>query len=176
MKWEYLQPADRPVVDGLEGHEVVYAKDQPEYIPLRCLRSNAYTGSVLSRWTLTPEQRQLVAEGGDIFLELLTFGHPLQPIMIAVGNDPEPWFFEDRYQLRLGCGCIGRCKGHSEQPPEPGPKMATLEIQCLRCGKYNVKPQGHCPGCGWVWSTAPETKRPRKDRDDRPPQPDRHHA
>ncbi len=97
MKWEYLKPADRPVVDGLENQEVVYAKNQPEYIPLRCLRSRTEYVEVLSRWTLTPEQRKMIAEGADIFLELSTFGQPLQPIRLQVSADPEPWFFRYRY-------------------------------------------------------------------------------
>lgn len=82
----YLSPADRPVVDGLEAQEVVYAKDQPEYIPLRTLRSNTAEARVLSRWALTPEQREAVAAGADIYLELLTFGNPLQPILMSVGE------------------------------------------------------------------------------------------
>lgn len=82
----YLSPADRPVVDGLEAHEVVYAKNQPEYNPLRTLRSNTKECRVLSRWSPTPEQRQALAEGADIFLELLTFGNPLQPILMSVGE------------------------------------------------------------------------------------------
>jgi hypothetical protein len=123
MKWEYLQPADRPVVDGLEKHEVVYAKDQPEYIPLRCLRANTAMREVLSRWTLTPEQRQMVAEGADIFLELSTFGYPLQPIRIQVSADPEPWFFEQRMKLQLACRCFGTCKSPDRPHPMdiPGP-------------------------------------------------------
>lgn len=81
---DYLMPADRPVIEGLEQHEVVYAKDQPEYIPLRTLRSA--DGRVLSRWGLTPEQRQAVSEGEDVLLELSTFGGPLQPIRMALSG------------------------------------------------------------------------------------------
>ena len=91
---DYLQPRDGPVVDGLASHEVVYAKDQPEYNPLRTLRSDGPMGRVISRWTLTPEQRKAVAEGADVFLELSTFHKPLQPIRIAVsdGNLDPCWF------------------------------------------------------------------------------------
>lgn len=169
MKWEYLHPADRPVVDGLEKHEVVYAKDQPQYIPLRCLRARTPFVEVLSRWTLTPEQRKMIAEGADIFLELSTFGMPLQPIRLQVSADPEPWFFEQRYKLQLNCGCFGTCNGHTGAP-------AVNEIACPRCGKYTVLPNAHCPGCGWVWATSEKESRPKDDRDDLPPQPDRHHA
>jgi len=84
--FEYLQPRDGAVVDGLEHKEVVYAKDQPPYIPLRTLVSAMPNKAVWSRWTLTPEQRKAVAEGADVFLECLTFGHPLQPLRMAVSD------------------------------------------------------------------------------------------
>jgi hypothetical protein len=97
--FEFLQPADRPVIDGLEHCEVVYAKNQPQYNPLRVIRSNDSQRAVLSRWTLTPDQRRAVAEGADIFLELLTFGQPLSPIRIAVSDGPNPEVFEAGYSL-----------------------------------------------------------------------------
>lgn len=87
--FQYLQPKNGPVINGMEEQEVVYAKDQPEYIPLRTLVSKGPERSVFSRWTLTPEQRKAVAEGADIFLELLTYGGPLQPIRMAIGEGTE---------------------------------------------------------------------------------------
>lgn len=84
--FDYLQPRNGPVVDGLEAQEVVYAKDQPEYVPLRTLKSSGPIGRVISRWTLTPQQRQAVADGADIFLELSTFHAPLQSISMAVSD------------------------------------------------------------------------------------------
>ena len=90
---DYLQPFDGPVVVGRESEEVVFAKDQPEYIPLRTLAYETYPNSgdirVMSRWTLTPEQRKKVSEGSDIFLTLLTFGGPLQPILMGIGLETE---------------------------------------------------------------------------------------
>jgi hypothetical protein len=84
---EYLQPYDGPVFEGLEAREVVYAKDQPQYIPLRTLVGEAPDRKATSRWTLTPEQRKAIADGADIFLTLSTFGHPLQPIQMFVSDD-----------------------------------------------------------------------------------------
>jgi hypothetical protein len=94
--FQFLQPADRPV---LAKHELVMGKDQPEYIPLRCLPGNTERGERLSRWTLTPEQRKLIADGADIFLELWTYHQPMNPIRIGVG-DPNPDFFESAYRLQ----------------------------------------------------------------------------
>lgn len=86
MNISYLQPHDGPVVEGLEQHEVTYAKEQPQYIPLRTLRSRNPECEVLSRWSPTPEQRQAIAEGADIYLELSTFRQPLQPIRLGVSK------------------------------------------------------------------------------------------
>lgn len=84
--FDYLSPKNGPVIEGLESKEVVYARDQPEYIPLRTLKSDGPMGAVISRWTLTSEQRKAVADGADIFLELSTFHHPLQPIRMAISD------------------------------------------------------------------------------------------
>lgn len=87
--FQYLKPKDGPVFDGLQHKEVVYARIQPQYIPLRTLVSAGADRKVISRWTLTEEQRKAVADGADIFLQLLTFGDPLQPIIMAVGSGTE---------------------------------------------------------------------------------------
>ncbi len=97
--FEFLMPADRPVVKDLERHEIVMAKDQPEYNPLRVLPARTNTGERLSRWTLTPEQRQAVASGADIFVELLTFNNPMQPIRIGVAFEPDADIMKQVYQL-----------------------------------------------------------------------------
>lgn len=87
--FRYLLPKDGPVFEGLEHAEVVYAKNQPEYLPLRSLVSDGRECRVISRWALTDEQRKDIANGADIFLMLLTFGAPLQPIQIATGSGNE---------------------------------------------------------------------------------------
>ncbi len=84
--FDYLTPKDGPVFAGLEHKEVVYAKDQPRYIPLRTLVSVGPDRRVLSRWTFTDSQREAIAKGADIFLELSTFGQPLQPIRMIVSD------------------------------------------------------------------------------------------
>ena len=84
-----MQPAS-PVIPGLEDREVVYAKDQPEYLPLPSLRTKS--GHVGARWALTDEERALIAEGADVFLTLWTFNHPLQPCSLSVINVKEPTY------------------------------------------------------------------------------------
>lgn len=61
--------------------EIVYAKNQPEYIPLPALRFD--DGLVVTRWKPSIWDRMLIAFGGDIYLGLLTFNHPLQPIIMS---------------------------------------------------------------------------------------------
>lgn len=87
MAIDYLEPASVPVVPGAEAQEVVYAKDQPEYNPLRTLVSHDTRRAVLSRWSPTAEQRKAIAEGKDIYLQLLTFHRPLQPILMFIADD-----------------------------------------------------------------------------------------
>lgn len=84
--FEYMQPKDGPVFEGLEALEVVYAKDQPEYKPLRTLKGLGPMAPVLSRWSFTDEQRKAIADGADVILELSTFSGPLQPIRMAVAK------------------------------------------------------------------------------------------
>jgi hypothetical protein len=80
---DYLQPRDGPVIDGLESLEVVYAKDQPEYVPLRTL-SGEEGMSAISRWTPTKEQRISIFNGADIMLEVYHFRQPLSPVRVAI--------------------------------------------------------------------------------------------
>lgn len=97
--FEYLWPKDGPVVEGLEVYENVYAANQPQYLPLRTLSSDDRERRVLSRWALTPEAKAAIANGADIFLELMTFKRDLQPIRLAVGNKPATDHFRGEYSL-----------------------------------------------------------------------------
>ena len=85
--FDYLDPHDGPVVIGLEKHETVYAKDQPQYRPLRTLPSLGGVGAI-SRWHLTDAQRKAIAEGADIYHSLLHFGRPLAPSLVMVMSEP----------------------------------------------------------------------------------------
>mgnify|MGYP001567924825 CR=1 FL=1 len=66
--------------------EIVFAKNQPEYLPLPVLRTK--DGVVLSRWRLTDAERAAVADGADILLTVMTFNAPLQPFRIEVAEHP----------------------------------------------------------------------------------------
>lgn len=59
------------------GQNVVYAKDQPEYLPLPAHKSD--DGCVTTCWRLTLLGRFRVLLTGEIWLQTLTFNAPLQP-------------------------------------------------------------------------------------------------
>jgi hypothetical protein len=66
---------------------VVFAKDQPGYIPLPTLIDE--DGVVTSEWVLTPDEINCLLRGGRIRLAVHTFdpeigtpGHHLQPVRI----------------------------------------------------------------------------------------------
>lgn len=59
---------------------VVFAKDQPEYLQLPAIKSAC--GRVTTRWRLDWRERLRVIFSGDLWLQVLTFGEPLQPVRI----------------------------------------------------------------------------------------------
>jgi hypothetical protein len=77
----YLAPADKPVIPGLEDAEVIYGKGQPEYLPLRTLKS---------------------ADGADVFLTVLTFNGPLQPVALLVAHEIDPLSAVEVFRLDPG--------------------------------------------------------------------------
>jgi hypothetical protein len=85
-RFDYLSPAIGPVVEGLEDHENIYALEQmDQYLPLRTLCGESGS-SAIYRVELTDEQRAIVAEGGDILVEILHFGGPMAPSRVMIMN------------------------------------------------------------------------------------------
>jgi hypothetical protein len=70
-----------PVIPETNLEEVVYAKDQPEYQPLPSIR--AADGTILTRWSLTEEEKQQVLSQGYVYLLVMTFNQPLQPLLLT---------------------------------------------------------------------------------------------
>jgi hypothetical protein len=85
LRFDYLKPAQGPVVDGLEDHERIYALDQPQYLPIRTLPGE-HGRSAIYRVELTAEQRQMVADGADVLVEILHFGGRLAPSRVMLLN------------------------------------------------------------------------------------------
>jgi hypothetical protein len=57
----------------------VYAKDQPEYMPLPAFRDDAPTGDIISCWKLSPLERMRILLTGKMWVSLRMFGQPLTP-------------------------------------------------------------------------------------------------
>ena len=75
---------------NFEGANVVFAANQPEYIPLPAEYRGGKSGEILTCWELTQEELQRIQETGKIWLGVLTFGQPLQPLLLSV-EKPEPY-------------------------------------------------------------------------------------
>lgn len=71
-----------PVVPGFDLEVTEYAKNQPEYNTLPSHRQP--DGTVTTRWKLTFSERLKILLTGDLWLQLLTFNHPLQPVKLSV--------------------------------------------------------------------------------------------
>ncbi len=70
-------------------HNVVFAKDQPEYLPLPAHKSSGVAGEVTSCWRPSWKELLTLVWRRKIYLTQLTFGNPLQPIRPSVKFEPE---------------------------------------------------------------------------------------
>jgi len=75
--------------NGIPLVEFVYAKNQPEYIPLPVVKER--NGVVTSRWKLTWKEMLSVLFHGSIYLQVMTFNKPLQPMSMSVSPPNIPW-------------------------------------------------------------------------------------
>jgi len=62
------------------GRLVIYAEDQPEYLPLPVSKTD--DGVLMSEWEPTPEERAVLAAGGRIRIFTHTYNKPLQPFSV----------------------------------------------------------------------------------------------
>lgn len=72
----------RNIPNKYKDLEVVYAKNQPEYIPLPSIKT--VEGQVITRWRFSLKERIKLLLTGNLYLSLLTFNQPLQPIQLSV--------------------------------------------------------------------------------------------
>ena len=75
---------------NFDGANVVFAANQPEYQPLPAEYRGGQSGEILTCWELSPDELKKIQETGKIWLSVLTFGHPLQPVYLAV-DKPDPF-------------------------------------------------------------------------------------
>lgn len=70
-----MKPAS-PVLAGCA--EIVIAENQPPYDPIRAVVVDPAT--ILTRWKLSWRERLVVLFSGNVYLYVMTFGKPLQPL------------------------------------------------------------------------------------------------
>ena len=63
---------------------ITYAEDQPEYLKLPAHKTNG--GRATSCWKLSFFERVRVILTGKIYLRVMTFNQPLQPLKMSVIN------------------------------------------------------------------------------------------
>ena len=68
-----------------EQQNTVYAKDQPEFLPLPAYVNAEET---ISCWKLTPDEIKKISETGILWLRQVNFGRPLQAQAPTVDT---PW-------------------------------------------------------------------------------------
>jgi hypothetical protein len=67
------------------GHNTVFAKDQPEYLPLPA-HVDREEGVVTSCWKLSSKERIKLFLTGKIYLRVMNFNKPLQPQLLLLEN------------------------------------------------------------------------------------------
>lgn len=65
---------------------IVFAKDQPEYLPLPALKIDSPEGEVVSCWRLSFRERIKVVFTGRVWMSLMSFNKPLTPSFLAVNR------------------------------------------------------------------------------------------
>ena len=71
-----------PIIKGKDLEVVIYAKNQKEYQPFPVFRDS--NGTLLSRWKVSFIERIKILIFGDIYLQIMTFNNPLQPVSLKV--------------------------------------------------------------------------------------------
>jgi len=72
-----------PVIPGAGLKEVFFAKNQPPYLPLPAVQNTDTTGTVTTRWHLTWKERAKIFFSGNLWLQILTFHKPPQPVKLT---------------------------------------------------------------------------------------------
>ena len=65
---------------------VVYAENQPEYIPLPALRLNTTEAEVISCWKLSFKERVKVIFTGIVWVSMASFNKPIMPLFLSISR------------------------------------------------------------------------------------------
>lgn len=72
---------------NFEEANVEIAKDQPEYQPLPAFVNNTPEGEVISCWELSFKERLRVLFKGEIWLMVMSFNRPLNPVYLTTNKE-----------------------------------------------------------------------------------------
>lgn len=76
-----------PVVPTADGDETIYAECQDQYVSLPAIKSAEGSvlplGTILTRWILSEEEKQIILEQGYVYAAVMTFNRGLQPILLS---------------------------------------------------------------------------------------------
>lgn len=67
------------------GQNIVFAENQPEYLPLPALKMP--DGEVITCWEVSSDELEEINRSKRIYLSQLTFNKPLQPVMLMASLD-----------------------------------------------------------------------------------------
>lgn len=67
---------------------IVFGANQPEYKPLPAQIVKGRSGQVLTCWKLSPDELRRIQETGELWLSVLTFNQPLQPVNLSTEKPP----------------------------------------------------------------------------------------
>lgn len=68
-----------------KGHNVVFAEDQPEYLPLPAYKDpDSQEGEIICCWKLTFKERVKLLFTGKLWHSIHTFNEALQPQQLSV--------------------------------------------------------------------------------------------
>jgi len=62
---------------------IVFGKDQPEYLPLPAHKTENDHGEIVTAWKLSFIERIIVLFTGIVWVNCLTFNQPLQPLKLS---------------------------------------------------------------------------------------------
>ena len=82
----------RAIAPRTGAPEVTVAEEQPEYLPITVAMYEDEHGAVyrVTRWTFSPEERERIARGEDVYVSQVSFGQaPMTPLMVNCG--PADW-------------------------------------------------------------------------------------
>lgn len=84
----------RMVAPRTGAEEITIAESQEEYKTLVAAIYETPEGHqiLLTRWKLSVEEVNRIINGEDIYVSLMTFGTPMQPILVQVG--PKGWLVD----------------------------------------------------------------------------------